>query len=115
MYVPLVRCVRSNDLVAMVEAARTPNVRPVPVSEDQALRTAVRLGHMVRQLLSVLPTDGRCLISSLVLLRLLEHRAIDARVVIGVHSEGAFGAHAWVERDSVPVLPTGRVARLIDL
>jgi hypothetical protein len=69
------------------------------------LHTAVRLGHAVARTLSPLPTDSRCLARSLVLTRLLARRGIDSTLVIGVRSV-PFGAHAWVERDGVPVLPT---------
>jgi hypothetical protein len=67
--------------------------------------TGVRLGHIVQKTLAVLPTDSRCLMRSLVLTRLLARRGIETSLVIGVRTEPAFGAHAWVEHDGVPLLP----------
>lgn len=114
-YLPLLRRVRTNDLRAMVAEARAPQRRrgTVPPAEHHA--TARRLGSMVTQSLAVLPTDKRCLIRSLVTLRMLEHRSIEARLVIGVATEQGFTAHAWVEHDGAPVLPRGGHRPLIDL
>ena len=114
-YLPLVRLVRTNDLRAMVATARTPVLPRIVTVPADAHPTAVRLGKVVQRLFELLPMDGRCLIRSLVLLRLLEQRSISATFSIGVKSDGDFGAHAWVEHDAVPVLPTGRMARLVDL
>jgi hypothetical protein len=61
----------------------------------------------VMRLLGVLPTDSRCLIQSLVVLALLERRAVRSTLVIGVRVEPKFAAHAWVECDGEPLLPTG--------
>ena len=104
-YVPLSRHLRANDLTRMVAEARAPDRprRPVPESEHAAL--ARRLGFMVEKVLARLPTDDRCLIRSLVLLRMLHDRGISAELVLGVRSQGAFGAHAWVEHEGEPVLP----------
>jgi hypothetical protein len=84
------------------------------VTEDRAsdaraalghARLARRLGWAVNRTLSVLPTDSRCLVQSLVLTRLLAARSIPSRLVIGARSDGPFMAHAWVECDTVAVLP----------
>jgi hypothetical protein len=61
------------------------------------LRLAYRIGRLVERGLDRLPGDTRCLTRSLVLLRLLARRGIPARMIIGVRSEPAFAAHAWVE------------------
>ena len=62
---------------------------------------------MVGAVLEWLPFDSRCLIRSLVLVRILSRRSIDdATLVIGASVEGGFAAHAWVEHDGEPVLPT---------
>jgi hypothetical protein len=52
-----------------------------------------------------------------VLTRLLARRGIHASVVIGVRPGDEFGAHAWVEHDGTPLLPTHGHAfsRLVDL
>lgn len=66
-----------------------------------------RLARAVRRTLGTLPADSRCLMQSLVLMRLLARRDRPATLVIGVSSAGTFTAHAWVERDGVPLLPAG--------
>ena len=66
-----------------------------------------RLARAVHRTLGTLPADSRCLMQSLVLTRLLARRNRPAKLVIGVSPTGAFTAHAWVERDGVPLLPTG--------
>jgi hypothetical protein len=82
-----------------------------------ALVIGARLGSAVRHALSVLPTDNRCLVRSLVLTNLLARRGIGSSLVIGVRSGSDFAAHAWVERDGVPLLPTEGYAhkRLVEL
>jgi hypothetical protein len=68
----------------------------------------VRLGHAVIRTLTVLPTDSRCLMRSLVLTVLLNRRGIATDLVIGVRTlDDEFGAHAWVELDGRPLLPPG--------
>ena len=67
------------------------------------------LGHAVRRVLGHLPGDTRCLTQSLVLTALLARRGVPASVVIAVSTNGAFAAHAWVERDGRPLLPRGSV------
>jgi hypothetical protein len=77
-----------------------------PEAADEHARVAKRLGWAVTRTLTVLPTDSRCLVQSLVLQRLLVARSIPSQVVIGARSDGPFMAHAWVECNSVAVLPT---------
>lgn len=114
-YVPLLRELRGNDLPAMVASARTVDgSRTVPAPADPR-ETAARLGWMVNRSLTLVPTDGRCLIQSLVLTRMLAARSIDSRVVLGVSLEDSFRAHAWVEHGDAPVLPAGRYERLMEL
>jgi hypothetical protein len=78
---------------------------------------AARLGVVVRRVLSPIPVDSRCLMQSLVLTQLLARRDIPSRLVIGVRPGEVFGAHAWVELEGRPVLPTGgdEFARLVEL
>jgi hypothetical protein len=114
-YLPLARLVRANDVEAMVRAARGHDRPASSLSDSDARATAVRLGKMVERVLTLLPTDNRCLIRSLVVLRLLGQRGIPARLVIGVRAGGRFGAHAWVEHDGRPVLPVAEFVRLVEL
>jgi len=81
-------------------------LRRVPVDRDAEIGTA-RLANAVRRTLRVLPTDTRCLTQSVVLASLLARRGLDAKVIIGVRSPEQFAAHAWVEVDGRPLLPTG--------
>jgi hypothetical protein len=111
-YVPLSRHLRANDLTRMVAEARAPGRPRRLVPEPAHAAVARRLGFMVEKVLARLPTDDRCLIRSLVLLRMLHGRGIPAQLVLGVRSRGEFGAHAWVEHDGEAVLPHGNFARL---
>jgi hypothetical protein len=70
-----------------------------------ALAVGRRLGRAVRRTLGVLPADSRCLMSSLVLTRLLARRGIDSQLVISVRPGERFAAHAWLEHDGAPLLP----------
>ena len=74
----------------------------------EALEQAVRFGHAVRRTLRLLPTGGDCLTQSLVLTKLLARRGIASELVIGVTPGERFGAHAWVERENVALLPAHR-------
>jgi hypothetical protein len=90
--------------------------RPVAVA-DGSWRIALRLGNAVDRVLSVLPTDSRCLVQSLVLTRMLSARGIRSTLIIGAHSAPSFEAHAWVEHDGRAVLPPGDFgeSRLLEL
>lgn len=113
-YLPLARLVRTNDVEAMVRVARRRDRTMSDVPPSDARATAIRLGKMVERLLRRLP-DDRCLIRSLVVLRLLGERGIPASLVIGVRAESGFGAHAWVEHEGRPVLPSAGFSRLLEL
>lgn len=85
-------------------------------ANDLAGSLADRLGFIVARTLSFLPTDGPCLVNSLVLTSLLARRGIPSRLVIGVQAEPAFAAHAWVEYGHRSVLPTAEIfERLVEL
>jgi hypothetical protein len=116
-YFELLRLLRKDDVKAMVVAARRVRVSRVPLEAGRDPHaTAVRIGRMVQRVVSRMPTDKRCLINSLVVVRMLAHRDIDSSVVIGVQSDRlGFRAHAWVEHDDRPVLPPGDYARLLEL
>lgn len=68
---------------------------------------ARRLGRAVARTLALTPGDTRCLVRSLVLIRLLSRRGLAARLVIGARAEPDFLAHAWVEHSGEPVLSPG--------
>jgi hypothetical protein len=113
-YIPLARRVRSNDIEAMVREARRWRDSP-ELPGEVARSTAIRLGRIVERLLRALPTDDRCLIRSLIVLRMLSERGIPATLVIGVRTDAGFGAHAWVEYDGWPVLPAVGFSPLLSL
>jgi hypothetical protein len=77
-----------------------------------AYRMGRRLGHPVRRTLDPLPWDSRCLMRSLVLLRMLARRGVVCRLVIGVRPGETLEAHAWIEHDGHPLLPTLGYERL---
>ena len=104
---------RRHDLPHVLRQLRSsPRGRPptAAVSDE-------RLARAVRRTLKTLPADSRCLMQSLVLTRLLARRGRTASLVIGVSPAGTFTAHAWVEREGVPLLPTheDEFSRLTDL
>ena len=80
-------------------------------------RGRAHLAGAVERVLSVLPTDSPCLVNSCVLLALLERRGIASSLVIGVRAGTDFAAHAWIECEGEPQLPTGggEYARLTEL
>lgn len=106
-YVELLALLRREDVRTMVASARAVPAHPIgPLDALQERRLAVRIGRLVDRVLSKLPSDKRCLIKSLVVVRMLSHRGIDVRVVIGVQTDdNGFRAHAWVEHNELPVLP----------
>ena len=103
-YFPLVRVLRRDGVEAA--AARARRVQAPSAGECDAAM-ARRLGRMTEQVLRLLPTDTRCLIRSLVVLRLVHRRGGAGRLVIGATSPSSFKAHAWVEVGGSPVMDTG--------
>lgn len=87
-----------------VDRPRAPRARPV------------RLGRIVARTLAVGPWRARCLLTSLVLFRLLREQGERPEVVIGLkESPREKDAHAWVELDGRDVGPPpgrGRHAEL---
>jgi hypothetical protein len=96
---------RRKKLPAVVDALRSTRVQRRPQGVPPHL-AAVRLGRAVTRTLPLLPTDSRCLMRSLVLTSVLARRGLPSRLIIGVQPDGGFDAHAWVEHEGKPVLPT---------
>lgn len=88
-------------VVARVRAEHAHRSTPLPTAEKR------HLAAVTMRLLSVLPTDSRCLARSLTYLSLLEHRGVSGTLVIGVQTQSGFRAHAWVECDGIALLPSG--------
>lgn len=63
-----------------------------------------RLAWAVERALRRLPSDSRCLVSSLVLVGILARRSVASQLVIGVREGSEFGGHAWVEHEGQPLL-----------
>jgi hypothetical protein len=86
-------------------------------SEELPVGGGWRYALAVIKTLRILPMDSRCLVRSLVLLRVLANRGIESTLVIGVRTKPKFGAHAWIERDGVPFLEPGDTdrGRLVEL
>lgn len=80
---------------------------PVALPDAEARSIGLRLGNAVQRTLRPLPVDSRCLVTALVLTRMLSRRGIDTSFVLGVRAQPDFAAHAWVERGRVALLPTG--------
>jgi len=60
----------------------------------------------VQRMLRLLPVDSRCLVRAVVLTRMLSSRGIECSFVLGIRMKPEFAAHAWVERNGIPLLPT---------
>jgi hypothetical protein len=110
------RLVRSG-LPQTVAAARSASSSPPrPADGAASASAALRLGNGVERTLGALPFDSRCLIRSLVLVRILARRGLESSMVLGVSAKPGFTAHAWVEYEGVPLLPTSaRFERLAEM
>jgi hypothetical protein len=102
-YVVVRRQVRRHDLpraVAALRQQRRPSYVALVAREPRAL--AVTAERVVARI----PGDSRCLMRSLVVLAMLARRGVDARLILAARPTPGFAAHAWVERDGDPLLPT---------
>lgn len=96
------------DLPSVVAAIDAAQPTRVPQAEGvAAVKLGARLARVTRRCLGPLPADSRCLSQSLVLMALLARRGVASALVIGVRPGSEFGAHAWVEREGMPLLPSG--------
>jgi Transglutaminase-like superfamily len=74
--------------------------------EPAAPVLARRLAGATVRTITLLPTDSRCLMRSLVLLRLLARRGLESTLVISApEPRPGFEAHAWIEHAGEPLLP----------
>src|SRR5262245_32317143 len=87
--------------------ARARAVAPLGGGEHVAYEEGLHLGRAVYRTLRALPrVDSRCLMQSVVLVTMLARRSTPSLLVIAVRPGDEFGAHAWVELDGRPLLPT---------
>jgi hypothetical protein len=116
-YVRVRRTLRDKGLPTTVRALRERSPGPTRLDELRAWERGHRMASAVNRTVGALPTDGRCLNRSLVLLAMLAERGIDTTLVIGTRSHPAFEAHAWVEHAGFPLLPDGgsEYGRLIEI
>jgi hypothetical protein len=92
----------ADDIVTVVDTLR--DDEPDSIGGEDAYRLGVRLARPVVRTLRPLPVDSRCLMRSLVLLRMMARREVRCQLVIGTTTAGAFGAHAWIEHNGRPLL-----------
>ena len=108
----------SSSLPETLSGFRRPTERSSASTDSQRL-AARRLAKVVLRVLAALPMDSRCLTRSVVLTDVLAKRGIPCTLVIGVATTPGFAAHAWVELDGEPLLPTGdrkyTYTRLVEL
>lgn len=76
----------------------------IEMTRENEVFVAWRLARAMEKVLTRLPSDSRCLFSSLTLICMLERRGIDQVLVIATRPR-PFGAHAWVEVGDEAVLP----------
>ena len=106
------------DLPSTVRALRDDRGRsrwPEPSGASHLLGR--RLANATVRTLAVLPADSRCLMRSLVLVRLLSRRRIGSTLFVGaMPGDGSpLRAHAWVEHGDRPLLPAGAFEPLVEL
>jgi hypothetical protein len=89
-------------LRATPRAAGAERVEP---GSRKAQHFGIRLGRLVWMTMKPLPTDSRCLMQALVLTAVMARRGLDGQLVIGVRSDAAFEAHAWIEHCGTALLP----------
>lgn len=107
-YLAVRRLTSRRKLPAVVLALRqTPAVDDLPLPDPRI--DGIRLGRAVMRALVLTPGGTKCLIRSLVLLRLLARRGIlDSELIIAVQpGPSILDAHAWVELDGQALLPPG--------
>jgi Transglutaminase-like superfamily len=103
-YVEVRRLMARHDIVRVVELLRAGSDDRLDAHSARVL--AARLGRPVWRTLAVLPADSRCLVRSLVVLRMMARRGARLDLSIGARPGTQLEAHAWVEHEGQPVLPT---------
>lgn len=105
-YLRVRRIMEREPIDAVVGRLKSPT-RPAIEPSTPALAEAQRLAGAVNATISRLPFENRCLVRSLVLLRMLDRRGYRAEFVLSAYSDDEFGAHAWIEWEHVPLLEPG--------
>lgn len=117
IYVRVRRLLRGADLPTVVERLRGAAAPSQGPPDPASYAAGLRLARASTRTISLLPTDSRCLMRSLVLTGLLARRDVAGTLVIGVSPGEEFGAHAWVELGGQPLLPPDETTygRLVEL
>jgi hypothetical protein len=98
-----------NGLPATLEALRRRSgvAEPDPGDAELTWHVGERLGYVAARTLDPFPGDSRCLMRSLVLTAMMARRGIQTTLIIGAKTDEGFAAHAWVEREGIPILSQG--------
>jgi Transglutaminase-like superfamily len=116
-YLSARRSVKRDGLTRTLSELRSSTANPeTGLTRAENRYVAYRMGRVVEKVLRAVP-DARCLTRSVVLVGLLAKRGLPSSLVIGVARTPEFAAHAWVEYDGIPVLPTlePKYSRLTEL
>jgi hypothetical protein len=103
-YATVRRLLRRRTLPETVAALRmgAGNAASPAASPNDARHLASATARTIR----LLPTDSRCLMRSLVLIRVMARRGLGSTLVVSAPPPGpGFEAHAWIEHGGVPLLP----------
>jgi hypothetical protein len=103
-YATVRRLLRRRTLPETVAALRmgAGNAESPAASPNDARHLASATVRTIR----LLPTDSRCLMRSLVLIRVMARRGLGSTLVVSSPPPGpGFEAHAWIEHGGVPLLP----------
>jgi hypothetical protein len=103
-YLQVRRLLRRHDIAHVVAVLR--DCEDDRLAPETARALGKRLDRPIHRTLALVPADTRCLMRSLVLLRMMARRGARCDLLIGARSAEGFTAHAWVEHDGHPVLPT---------
>lgn len=80
-----------------------------PVASEDSLVLGRHLASATVRTITLLPADSRCLMRSLVLIRVLARRGLGATLVLSAAPGPPLEAHAWVEHAGEPLLAPGRL------
>jgi hypothetical protein len=106
-YVAARRLVRTRTLPEAVAALRG-DVDEEAGGDAASLATGRHLASATVRTITLVPTDSRCLMRSLVLTRVLARRRIGSTLVLSVAPGTPFEAHAWVEHAGRALLEPAR-------
>jgi hypothetical protein len=104
-YVTVRRLLRHRTLPETVAVLRCGTT--VAPSSAASLALGRHLAWATVRTITLLPTDSRCLMRSLVLTRVMARRGMSSELVLSAAPGPDFEAHAWVEHAGEPLLVPG--------